>query len=206
MRRYPHLSPPLVLILCVLGIAGCTAPVTERVISAPGASAASRGDNYLIAPNDALTITVFQEPDMTTQQQVSRDGTISFPLVGRVKVGGLTLGQAEKAISDRLSEKYLVNPQVSIVITQYSTQSYTILGQVGAPGAYPIPYEEVAFTLPMAIARSGGNTRIGNLRNIRINRWENGTLKQYTVNMHNPAGQRFVIRPGDLVFVQETLF
>lgn len=143
---------------------------------------------------------------MTTQQQISRDGSISFPLIGRVVIGGLPLGEAEKVISSRLAQNYLVNPQVSIAVTQYAPQNYTVLGQVGAPGAYPVPYEEVAFTLPMAIARAGGNTRIGNLRNIRINRRNGDSVSQYTVNMMSSQGQQFLIQRGDLITVQETLF
>lgn len=143
---------------------------------------------------------------MTTEQQIARDGSISFPLIGRVVIGGLSMGAAEQVIASRLKEKYLVNPQVSLAVTQYAPQNFTILGQVGAPGAYPIPYEEVAFTLPMAVARAGGNTRIGNLRNIRIDRRKENQVTQYTVNMLSSEGQQFIIQRGDLITVQETLF
>jgi len=189
-------------------LASCAAPVTEKVLPAPKTSVEVPTDskNYELSPNDTVTVTVFQEPDMTTSQQIARDGSISFPLIGRVVIGGLPLGAAEQTISKRLAEKYLVNPQVSITVTQYAPQSYTILGQVGAPGAYPIPYEEEAFTLPMAIARAGGNTRIGNLRNIRVNRRQDGRTIQYTINMLSVQGQQFLIQRGDLITVQETLF
>jgi hypothetical protein len=58
----------------------------------------------------------------------------------------------------------------------------------------------------MAIARAGGNTRIGNLRNIRLTRQKGDAAVQYTINMLSPAGQQFVVEPGDLITVQETLF
>lgn len=163
-------------------------------------------DNYKLSPNDVVTISVFQEQDMTSSQQVARDGSISFPLIGRIVIGGLTMGEAEKRISEALAKNYLVNPQVSIVVTQYAPQTYTVLGQVNGPNAYPIPVEEPVFTLPMAIARAGGNTRIGNLRNVRVTRREGKTLSQFTVNMLSADGQQFVIKRGDLITVQETLF
>lgn len=186
-------------------LASCAAPVVEKVIPLPD-TGAGKTENYRLAPNDVVSITVFQEPDMATQQQIARDGSISFPLAGRVVIGGLSLGDAEKAIEKKLGEKYLVRPQVSIAVTEYAKQTYTVLGQVGAPGAYPVPYDEVIFTLPMAIARAGGNTRIGNLRNVRVNRWQDDSMSRFTVNMLSSEGQQFVIRPGDLITVQETLF
>jgi len=191
---------------CCCLLASCAAPVVEKVLPTPATGSVVGSKNYELAPNDTVSVTVFQEPDMATAQQIARDGSISFPLIGRVVIGGMTLGAAEQAISKRLAEKYLVNPQVSIAVTQYAPQSYTILGQVGAPGAYPIPYEEDAFTLPMAIARAGGNTRIGNLRNIRVNRRQDGRTIQYTINMLSVQGQQFLIQRGDLITVQETLF
>jgi polysaccharide export outer membrane protein len=200
--------PAILLSLCgALLLAACAGPVTKKVLPIKGsAPAAVRSYNYKLAPNDVLSISVYQQPDMTTQQQVARDGTISFPLVGRVIVGGLTIEEAQAAIAKRLSDHYLVNPQVTIVISQYAPQNYTILGQVGAPGAYPIPYDETTFTLPMAVARAGGNTRIGNLRNVRVTRRDGNSVVQYTVNMLSSDGQQFPIQPGDLITVQETLF
>lgn len=162
--------------------------------------------NYKLAPNDVVNITVFQEPDMTTPTQISRDGSVSVPLIGQVVIGGLSKGEAEALIAKRLSEKYLVDPQVTVNVTEYAPQNYTILGQVGQPGSVPVPTGEDVFTLPMAIARAGGNTRIGNLRNIKITRYQGKTISQFTVNMLSPEGQQFPIHRGDLITVQETLF
>lgn len=143
---------------------------------------------------------------MHTQTQISRDGSISFPLIGAVVIGGLTKEEAEALIAKRLSEKYLVAPQVTLNIVGYAPQNYTILGQVVEPNAYPVPTGEDAFTLPMAVARAHGNTRIGNLRNIKIIRYKDKTISQFTVNMLSAEGQQFPIKRGDLITVQETLF
>ncbi len=194
------------LIYAAFGIllAACTS-VVEKVVPVEGSTEVD-SNNYKLSANDNVTISVFQEQDMTTQQQISRDGSVSIPLIGRVVIGGLTMGEAEAKISRTLSTNFLVNPQVSVVVTQYAPQNYTILGQVNAPNAYPIPADEPVFTLPMAIARASGNTRIGNLRNIKINRRHGNAMSQFTVNMLSPEGQQFVIKRGDLITVQETLF
>jgi polysaccharide export outer membrane protein len=198
------LSAGLLLATC---LTGCVTSVTERVIPIKDkAEASPQSENYKLLPSDSVKVTVFQEPDLVTEEQIARDGGISFPLIGRVVIGGLTVDGAQSLIEHKLSEKYLKDPQVSVVITGYSAQNFTILGQVGAPGSYPIPPDEVAFTLPMAIARAGGNTRIGNLRNISITRRTEDSISQFTVNMLSAEGQQFVIKRGDLINVQETLF
>jgi polysaccharide export outer membrane protein len=195
----------VVLSVCGCLLVSCAAPIVEKTLPVVGTSSAV-GKNYRLSPNDVVKISVFQEPDMVSEQQIARDGSVSFPLIGRVVIGGLSMGEAEKTIAARLKESYLVNPQVSVVVTQYATQNYTILGQVGAPNKYPIPYDAVAFTLPMAVAQAGGNTRIGNLRNVRVTRFHGKAMTQYTVNMLSTQGQQFIIQPGDLITVQETLF
>ena len=201
MVRFPSV---LAVLGCLL-IAGCYAPVVEKTIVNRHVGA-SGFKNYKMVPNDVVSITVFQEPDMATQTQISRDGTISFPLIGQVVIGGLSKGEAEDLIAKKLSEKYLVAPQVTVNITEYAPQKYTILGQVGAPGSYPVPSSEDVFTLPMAVAQAGGNSRIGNLRNIKIIRYDGDKISQFTVNMLSAEGQQFPIKRGDLVTVQETLF
>jgi polysaccharide export outer membrane protein len=186
-------------------LTGCFSPVVEKKL--PNRQAGTtRGANYKLAPNDRVLITVFQEDDMKTDQQISRDGSVSIPLIGQVFIGGLSKGEAEALIAKKLSEKYLVSPQVSLSILEYGLQKYTILGQVGQAGAYPVPQDVEVFTLPMAVALAGGNTRIGNLRNIRIVRHNGDSTSQFTVNMLSAEGQEFVILPGDLITVQETLF
>jgi polysaccharide biosynthesis/export protein VpsN len=194
------------LVFGVFLLAGCSAPVSERKLPNPVASQTGKTSNYLLAPNDRVHIEVFQEPDMMTEQQISRDGSVSIPLIGQVIIGGLSKGAAEALIAKRLSEKYLVNPQVTLSIMEYGMQKYTILGQVAGPGAYPVPLDVDVFTLPMAVALAGGNTRIGNLRNIKITRYSEDSISLFTVNMLRPEGQRFIVLPKDLITVQETLF
>jgi polysaccharide export outer membrane protein len=93
---------------------------------------------YIVGPLDVLAITVFGEVDLSQKYTVDSDGTFDFPLVGRVKAGGLTLRQIEDALVKRLAGGYLVNPQVSVEIAEYRSKSVFIMGEVRAPGSYPI--------------------------------------------------------------------
>jgi polysaccharide export outer membrane protein len=85
-----------------------------------------------------LAITVFGEEDLSRRYTVDSDGTIDFPLVGRVKAGGLTLREIEDALVKRLAGGFLVKPQVSVDIAEYRSKSVFIVGEVRSPGSYPI--------------------------------------------------------------------
>src|SRR3954468_24310438 len=98
-----------------------------------GARAAST-DNYTLQPNDLVQIKVFQEPDLTTTARVAADGTISFPLIGTVGIGGRTVSGAAGTIRSALAKDYLVDPQVSLTVTDYAKRRFTVLGQVQKGG------------------------------------------------------------------------
>ena len=91
---------------------------------------------YLVGPQDELRITVFDEAGLSGTYLVDGDGSITFPLLGRVSVDGLTLGEIQDEITRQLSDGFLVNPQVSSEIEEYRRQSVYVLGEVGSPGIY----------------------------------------------------------------------
>jgi polysaccharide export outer membrane protein len=193
---------PLVILLT-----GCltTNPIKEREVGTVPSAASGFDKNYTLRPNDIVRVQVFQEADMVTEEQIAADGSISFPLIGRVQIAGQTVGDASETIAARLRKGFLTNPQVSITIITYAPMTFTILGQVGGPGTYEIPPTQT-LTLPMALGRAGGNTRIGNLRNIQVTRKRDGKLVEITVNLLSSEGRQFVVKEGDLITVQESLF
>ncbi len=191
----------------VLVLTGCfaTNPITEREVGTVPSSDAGFDKNYNLRPNDIVRVQVFQEADMVTEEQIAADGSIAFPLIGRVQIAGQTVGGAAEAIAARLRKGFLTNPQVSISVITYAPMTFTILGQVGGPGTYEIPPTQT-LTLPMALARAGGNTRIGNLRNIQVTRKREDKVIEITVNLLSSQGRQFVVQEGDLITVQESLF
>jgi polysaccharide export outer membrane protein len=115
--------------------------------------------DYMVGSLDVLAVTVFGEPDLSRRYTVASDGTFDFPLIGRVKAGGLTLRQIEDALATRLSDGFLVNPQVSVEIAEYRSKGVFIMGEVRAPGSYPIKgnmslIEVLALAGPTAAASS----------------------------------------------------
>jgi polysaccharide export outer membrane protein len=110
---------------------------------------------YAIGAGDSLKITVFQSPELSLEARVNENGAISFPLLGQVRIGGLSVTQAEKTIADGLrAGNYLKQPQVIIAIGQVRAHQVSVLGQVGKPGRYPI--EMAGMRLSELIATAGG--------------------------------------------------
>ncbi|HEX2197436.1 MAG TPA: polysaccharide export protein EpsE [Burkholderiales bacterium] len=104
---------------------------------------------------DALRVTVFQQPDLTTEARVTERGTISMPLVGEVKVAGLSSTEAGKHIAAELKNgKYLKNPQVSVAVTTVRSRQVNVLGMVARPGRYPL--DDTSSQLADVIAAAGG--------------------------------------------------
>ena len=111
--------------------------------------------DYMIGPQDVVTITVFGEPDLSNKYTVEQDGTFTFPLIGRVKAGGVTLRALEQDLRTKLADGYLKNPQVNVSIETYRSQRILILGEVRAPAEYQLNGDT---TLLAALARAGGPT------------------------------------------------
>lgn len=107
---------------------------------------------YRIGPQDVLDISVFQVPELSKSVQVAETGTINLPLVGEVAVAGKTAQQVERDLTARLGAEYLQNPQVTVAVKDYNSQSLTISGAVNKPGLYPMRGK---VTLMQAIAMAG---------------------------------------------------
>jgi polysaccharide biosynthesis/export protein len=94
---------------------------------------------YLLSPGDILKVSVFKNPDLSLDARVSEAGTLSYPLIGSVAVGGLTLPSAEKKIAELLKEGgFVLNPQVNILITQALGSLVSVIGEVKTAGRYSI--------------------------------------------------------------------
>src|SRR4030042_1817796 len=94
--------------------------------------------DYKIGPEDLLEISVFEEEKLNKTVRVSSQGNISLPLLGVLRVKGLTASELEKEVSDLLTEKYLQNPQVSIFIKEYRSQRISVIGMVETPGVFEV--------------------------------------------------------------------
>jgi polysaccharide biosynthesis/export protein len=99
----------------------------------------ARAAGYLLGPGDVVKITIYNQPDLSTEAQITDAGTISFPLIGEIKIGGLEKSVAEGLIADKLrAGRFIKQPQVNLLVTQYRSQQVSVLGHVNKPGKYTI--------------------------------------------------------------------
>ena len=111
--------------------------------------------DYTIGAPDVVTITVYDQAELSGKFTVDPDGTLTFPLLGRIKAGGLTLRGLEEELRKRLADGYLRTPQVSVSMESYRSQRIFVMGEVRSPGAYQLTGD---MTIIEAIARAGSTT------------------------------------------------
>ncbi|WP_374590506.1 polysaccharide export protein EpsE [Aquabacterium sp.] len=127
---------------------------------ASGTARATNIAEYVLGPGDVIKVSVYQNPDLQSETRVSESGVISFPLIGAVKVGGLTITQAEKLIADSLrTGNFVKQPQVSILVELFRGNQASVLGNVNKPGRYPL--ETADMRLSDLLATAGGIAATG---------------------------------------------
>lgn len=156
---------------------------------------------YVISTDDVIDITVFGESDLSVSTRVSRDGTINYPLLGNIKVSELTARQLEAYIVGLLKKDFLVDPQVNVIIKEYSKIS--LLGEVKLPGSYQL---KERMTLTQALALAGGFTQEANLNLIQIMRTSGNKKETFTVDLDKimkKVEPDIEVRPQDTIIVGE---
>ena len=137
------LSLSICLALCLTGVVRAAQRSTDEATAR----------DYVVGPQDVLTITSYDQPDLSNKFTVEMDGTFTYPLIGRFRAGGLTLRQVEEGLKKRLiDEGYFVKPQITVSMDTYKSQRIFVLGEVRAPGAYPLSGD---MTLIEVLARAG---------------------------------------------------
>lgn len=160
---------------------------------------------YRIGVGDTVRISVYQSPDLTLETRVNESGVISYPLLGTVKLGGLTVTEAEKALATALQKgDFIKNPQVTVNVTQVRANQVNVLGQVGRPGR--IPLDVAGMRLTDVIALAGGITATAGSDTVVVTGMRNGQAFRQEVDLPRvfaPGGRDkdIVIQPGDAIWV-----
>ncbi len=150
---------------------------------------------YRLAPDDQITVIVFGEPDLSLERvRIAPDGSISMPLIGQVKVAGLTASEAAKRITELLKDGYLKKPAVTVSVAEY--RLFYVTGEVKRPGGYS--YRD-GLTVQKAVSLAGGFSERAARNKISIT--HEGSKKPIKgVKLTDP------VRPGDVINVQESFF
>ena len=169
----------------------------------------SAGEYYKIAVGDVLKIQVYQEDDLSGDFEVKEDGTITYPLIGTLKVANLTKPEVERMLTDSLAKDYLVNPFVHVAVRTYHQRNIIILGCVTKPGAYSFPQDK-GMTLMQAISLAGGFTgyaSIGGTKIVRTSRdGKKATIEPRVNDIMGGRKKDVELAPDDLIMVPERIF
>jgi len=165
--------------------------------------------SYRLQSGDRLNLKIYPEDEYIKggEVEISSEGNITLPLVGKIGVGEKSVIEAEKTINELLAIDYLVNPQVVIEVLEYRKGSFVVLGQVIKPGTYDFPPGELNITLLHAISLTGGFSDVANIKKIKIMRKTTGEV--LNVNAQAIIGgddPDIEIKPDDVIHISESLF
>lgn len=177
-----------------------TAAAQPPASTSPRSTEAS--EEFIIGPEDGLSINVWREPELSTSVTVRPDGKITLPLINEIQAGGLTTKQLQDRIAEKLKD-FIASPVVTVSVRDIRSQSVIIMGEVVKPGTYPFGSPLTVLEL---ISRAGGFREYAKSKKVRIIRTENGKQVQYPFNYKDFIGgknpnQNITLKNGDLVIV-----
>ena len=207
----------LILKSALLGALLVAALCPAGAEDAPARSSSKRNQEYNIRTTDKLRISVFQEDDLSTLCRVDAKGTVNLPLVGEIRVYGLTLSTAERTIEAAYKDgRFLRNPEVTVAVEEYAPREVSIQGQVKNPGRYPLPVESTMSVLDL-VTRAGGFTDTAQGTAVRVTRIQpDGSTKVITLDVEslikgrsdaktNEQNSALLLEPDDIVYVPERI-
>lgn len=173
---------------------------TALVLTMGAASAAE----VPLGPGDVIKLSVYGNPDLALETRISETGTITFPLLGQVNIGGLSVAAAEKKIGGLLeSGGYLKKAQVNMIVTTLQSQQVAVLGHVNRPGRYPVEGKRSVLDL---LAVAGGISADGGDA-ISLVRNRNGTVTKETIDVvqmvrSGELDKNIEVSGGDVIYVE----
>lgn len=196
--------------------AGASSQPAKPVAVAPAVATAAAGKPVAalsIGAGDVLQVTVFGQPDMSAEVSVTDEGEVTLPLIGLIRIAGMSQAELEKLIALRLREReYLLHPEVSVTVRQNRSQAVSVLGEVVRPGRYPI---QGRFTVLDLLAVAGGLTPKADMVAVLLRKGEGGAAGAPVVRIPirldrvaNPdrSPLDLVLNQGDMVYVGQQKF
>ncbi len=162
--------------------------------------------SYKIGIGDLLQVEVYDEDDLTREVRVLTDGTLTLPLIGSIHAAGLTVSELENTVTRMLAEKYLVSPQVTVFVKEFS--NIYIFGEVRKPGSFPLYGRMTVFE---AITLAGGFTEVANPSKVKVIRQDGGAEVSFEVNIEHltkkgDSTQDRELQANDRIIVPRSMF
>ena len=194
----------LVLWTGLLALQACVRPAPPA--SFPSAPPEEMLPDDQVGVDDSFDVRVYGDPDLSGSYRVATDGTIDFPLAGRIPVAGLRTGEIQARLTERLKAGYLKNPQVTVLMKEWNSRKVSVLGQVQHPGS--VPYHP-RMTIVDAIALAGGFTGIAAKNEVSLRRESGGQVRSHiyrVADITEGRSNNVLVLPGDVLVVEERLF
>jgi polysaccharide export outer membrane protein len=160
-----------------------------------------------LGAGDTFEVRVYGEKELSGKYSVESDGTVDFPLIGRVTVDGLEPAQVSDEIEIRLKDsEVLRNPQVSVLVTAYASKRISVVGAVSRPGNFPMAS---GLTVVQAIGLAGGFTSLADRNSTLVTRRHKGKTNRFRVAVEKVTEGRaddFAVQAGDIIYIPERLF
>jgi protein involved in polysaccharide export with SLBB domain len=206
--RFSPRSCSLALVLAWPFVLGCRhAPETSASANASShPTTLPTTQTSGLGTGDVFEVRVFQEPDLTGIYRLASDGSINFPLCGKVMLTGLSTAAAADRLTECLGRSYLRNPQVSIFVKEYNSKKVFVFGEVQKPGTFVF---EDSMNIVQAVTLAGGFSAHASKNSVSVTRLVNGEEQRFKVGVDDIGtgrAENFPLRPGDIVFVPESLF
>lgn len=182
-------------------------PVKPAPLGPAVASASRPAAAVSIGAGDVLQVTVFGQPDLSAEVSVTDEGEVTLPLIGLLRIAGISQAELEKLIAQRLREReYLLHPEVSVTVRQSRSQVVSVLGEVARPGRYPI---QGRFTVLDLLAAAGGLTPKADTVAVLLRKGEQGAagaavhipIRLDRVANLDRSPLDLVLNQGDMVYV-----
>jgi polysaccharide export outer membrane protein len=164
------------------------------------------GGGSTLGSGDLVEVKVYEEADLSGPYRLSPEGSIDFPLCGKVPLSGKTAGQAADALKACLAKGYLKRPDVSVLIREYNSKKVFVFGEVQRPGTFPF---DADMSIIQAVTLAGGFTRSAAKNSISVTRVIDGQERKIRVPVEDIGTgkeRNFQLQPGDIVFVPESFF
>jgi protein involved in polysaccharide export with SLBB domain len=159
-----------------------------------------------LGPQDVFEVRVYQEPELSGLYQVGPQGDITFPLCKQVVVAGLTANGTAERLRTCLSQGFLRNPQVSVLVKEFNSRKVFVFGEVQKPGTFAF---EDRMSVVQALTLAGGFTKQAAPNSTSVTRLVQGQEVKMKVNVQDIAlgkAANFTLEPGDIVYVPESMF
>lgn len=159
-----------------------------------------------LGPGDLIEVRVYGEQELSGVYRVGADGVVVFPLCQRVNLQGLSPNDAAGKLRECLAERFMRDPQVSVLVKEYNSKKVFVFGEVQKPGTFVF---EDGMSIVQAVTLAGGFTKSAAQNSTSVTRQVNGQEQKMKVNVQDIAlgkAPNFNLQPGDIVYVPESLF